>query len=211
MYLQTCIKGIHGITDDQAEDILKRQGLMCNWWRRVRRISSAEIAERLTDAELELHVNAYDEHHPHRQGPVHQETPFLSLAAGTVERNTFLKTNLVHPAQRTALNFATDFGRLRGTCYLFHCWVVVGLTRAVPVRHLAEEVRDLNTYRRYSAFQLEGEVTAKIDVPSCQIQLFERYHVTAEKTGGIRIAHAGNVLNPAYIEPTAVANIRRAF
>lgn len=215
MYVQTCIKGVQGgergINDTEAKEILAGSGLQCNWWRRVNSISPATINERLTAAELDLHVNAYDEQHPNRALRVHEETPFISLAAGVVERSTFLKTNFVHPAHRTALLFASDFGQLRGDCYLFYCWVVVGLMPAVPVRHLAEEVRELNTYRRYSAFQLEGEVTAKVEVPSCQIHRFERYTVEDGINGGIDITYQEQVINPHYVDPATVVNIRKAF
>ena len=40
---------------------------------------------------------------------------------------------------------------------------------------VAEEVRDLNTYRRYSPFQTEGEVTAKVIVPANQILGYEKW------------------------------------
>jgi len=43
------------------------------------------------------------------------------------------------------------------------------LTPAVEISHMAEEVRELNIYRRYSAFQTEGEIVAKIEVSARQI------------------------------------------
>lgn len=210
MYVQTCIKGMHGIDDEQAQHVLDGAGLLCGWWRRVNRITPTQVAERLTSSELDLHVNAFDERHPSRQGVVRDETPFISLAAGSIERNATLKTNFVHPAHRTALLFASDFGRLRGDCYLFYCWVIVGLVPAAPVRHLAEEVRELNTYRRYSAFQLEGEVAAKVEVSACQIHRFERYTISNGHSG-IRIKCTGQVENPNYVDPQSVVNIRKAF
>jgi hypothetical protein len=212
VYVQTCIKGVHGIDDSKAKEVLNGDGLLCGWWRRVSTIKPREIAERLTSADLELHVNAFNSRHPTRPGLVCEETPFISLAAGAVERNTFLKTNLVYPAHLTALQFASDFGRLRGDCFLFYCWVVVGLTPAVPVQHLAEEVRELTTYRRYSGYQLEGEVTAKVIVPSSQIHRYEKYTISDDdSTGGINLRLVESVVNAAYVDPSAVVNIRSAF
>jgi hypothetical protein len=211
VYVQMCIKGVHGIDVEEAQAVLNGDGLHCNWWRRVKTITPRGVAERLTPAELDLHVNSYGRQHPARPGQVCDETPFISLAAGAVGRDTFLKTNFVRPAHRTALLFASDFGRLRGDCFLFYCWVVVGLTPAVEVRHLAEEVRELNTYRRYSAFQLEGEVTAKIEVPACQIHRFERYTISDLSGSGIRITFTEATRNPGYVDPYSVVNIRNAF
>jgi hypothetical protein len=211
MYVQTCIKGVNGIDPMAAKAILGGQGLICNWWRRVHQISPMEINDRLTSAELDLHVNSYGQQHPIRSGTVRDETSFISLTAGAVERNVFLKTNFVHPAHRTALFFASNFGALRGDCFLFYCWVVVGLTPAVEIRHLAEEVRELNTYRRYSAFQTEGEIACKVDVPSRQIHRYERYRISDDGTGGLVMSFEESEINPDYVDPYTVVNIREAF
>lgn len=206
-----CVKGVNGIDTKTAEAMLDGHGIVCNWWRNAHTISPAARVERLTQTELDLHVNSYDQQHPSRPGRVCDETPFISLAAGAVERNAFLKTNFVHPAHQTALNFASDFGRLRGDCFLFYCWVVVGLRPAVEVDHLAEEVRELNTYRRYSAFQLEGEITAKVIIPSCQIHRAERYTISDDADGGIDIQLSKTIVNPSFVDPHTVTNIRSAF
>lgn len=94
------------------------------------------------------------------------------------------------------MSFASDFGRYQGECYLFYCWVVVGLTPAVEVKHLAEEVRELNTYRRFSAFQTEGEIVAKIEVPARQIHRFERYEVRGNGNLRSDISFADAFKNP---------------
>ena len=118
MYIQTCVKGVSDISSVQAKEIINGRGLARNWWRRERHISPAQIDERLTAAELDLHVNSYDQReHPTRTGIVSTETPFISMTAGAVERSVFLRTNLVHPAHRTALFFASKFGSLRGDCF----------------------------------------------------------------------------------------------
>ena len=158
-----CIKGINAITLDDARAILSKRGLACAWWRTAGQITSAEIDERLTEEELDLHVNSFDEKHPARGGPVKDETPFVSLTAGLVERNVFLACNEIHPAHEIAMDFATSFGQLRGECFMFYCWVLVGLRPSMPVRYLAEEVRELHSYTKYSRFQPEGEIVAKIE------------------------------------------------
>jgi hypothetical protein len=211
LYVQTCIKGVNGINIKGAQQILAGEGLVCRWWRNQGSIGPADIDRRLTSAELDLHVNSYDEQHPDLPGTVKEETPFISLTAGAVDRNEFLKTNFVHPAHRTALHFATRFGRLRGDCFLFYCWVVVGLKPAVEIRHLAEEVRELNTYRRYSAFQTEGEIVAKVEVPSRQIHRYEHYRVTDGPGGRINLAYVAQTVNPRYVDPYSIVNIREAF
>ncbi|MGW4640192.1 hypothetical protein ACWEN6_16770 [Sphaerisporangium sp. NPDC004334] len=210
LFAQTCIKGVTGISFLEAEEILAGSGLLCNWWRRVRLISPNQVDERLTSANLNLHVNSYDAQHPQYDGLVREETPFISLTAGAVERSVFYSTNLVHPAHQTALLFASDFGRARGECYLFYCWVIVGMNPAAEVRHLAEEVRELNTYRRYSAFQSEGEVAAKVEVPARQIHRFERYEISSDGRG-LRLDFKDAAINPRYVDPYSVVNIRGAF
>lgn len=215
MYVQMCIKGVGDISLGDAQDVLDGDGLICSWWRERsvagQGISPNEIDERLSSANLDLHVNSFDDQHPKYPGSVKEETPFISLTAGAVSRNLFLKTNFVHPAHLTALSFASNFGRRSGDCFLFYCWVVVGLTPAVEVRHLAEEVRELNTYRRFSAFQTEGEIVAKIEVPARQIHRFERYDVKAGSGSSASITFTGAVQNPRYVDPYSIVNIREAF
>jgi hypothetical protein len=211
VFVQTCIKGVNGISSTEAKKILEGGGIQCNWWRRVHGISPDEINERLTSANLDLHVNSYGASHPVLPGQVKEETPFISLTAGSVERSVFLKTNFVHPAHRTALWFASDFGRLRGECFLFYCWVVVALTPAVEIRHLAEEVRELNTYRRYSAFQTEGEIVAKIDVSARQIHRYEQYRISGGPGNTASFSLVDTIINSLYVDPYSIVNIREAF
>jgi hypothetical protein len=208
MFVQMCIKGLCGITRDQAWAIATRRGLACAWWRSAQKISAAEISERLTPEELDLHVNSFDEQHPARGGMVREESPFISLTAGSVERRAFLAQNEVHPAHEVAMNFATNFGQLRGECFLFYCWVLVGLRPNLAVRHLAEEVRELNTFTAYSRFQPEGEIVAKIEVPACQIEKFEHYEYSEDAKGRVRIRQLGSHSNPNYIAPHEVTNLR---
>lgn len=208
MFVQMCIKGISGITLDDARAMLSKRGLACAWWRTTGQITSAEIDERLTEEELDLHVNSFDETHPTRGGMVKDVTPFISLTAGSVERNAFLACNEIHPAHEVAMDFATSFGQLRGECFMFYCWVFVGLRPSMPVRYLAEEVRDLHSYTKYSRFQPEGEIAAKVDVPARQIEKFEHYEYREDRRGQLRLARLGIYDNPNYIGPHNVTNYR---
>ena len=217
MYVQMCIKGIsggqYGISFDDAQAILTTRGIACNWWRKTQHITSAAIDERLTEEELDLHVNSYKEKHPERGGTttVEEETPFISLAAGAVKRDAFFHTNTEYSAHKVATNFATRFGRRSGEFFLFYCWVIVGMRRSMPVRHLAEEVRELNTYRAYSAFQLEGEIAAKVEVPARQIEKFEHYNYVKNRFGRKSIQYLKTYPNPNYVDPHTVTNYRDWF
>jgi hypothetical protein len=66
MFVQECI---NGISHDQAEYILRLEGVACNWWRErskpgVKPIGAPEIGSRLTRDNLFRHVNVYNDQHP---------------------------------------------------------------------------------------------------------------------------------------------------
>lgn len=190
MIVQRCLKGIHGIKDQDAHDMLTGSGIQCNWWRDVITITPQQVRQKLTAAAIDLHVNNYD--------AVVDDTPFISLTSGCVSRDQYLRTNTVLPARNTAVEFATDGGLDEG--YVFYCWLLVGLNPAPEVEGVAEEVRELNTYRNYSAYQTEGEVTAKVIVPANQIEGFEK----VDASGG-RINWTAN---PDFTPPSRVTNFR---
>jgi hypothetical protein len=215
MFVQWCVKGIRGrrngepndegLTPEAAIELVRGgDGIQCNWWRRVHTIMPSEIRQKLTTANLDLHVNNYNH--------IYNDTPFISLTAGCVERDTFYRTNRVLPAEDTALMFATRNGTQDG--FLFYCWVIVGLKPAVAIEGLAEEVRELNSYRSWSAYQLEGELTAKIHIPANQIQRVEWW---APGSGGEPAQQTSRPeWNPAYLNslfnpPSDVSNIRELF
>lgn len=106
MIVQRCLKEIHGITLDEAENMLSGGGIRCNWWRNVKTIDPWKRQNKLTDNALDLHVNRYN--------PVENDTPFISLSAGCVSRDQFHQTNIVLPARATAVEFATDGGAGEG-------------------------------------------------------------------------------------------------
>ena len=73
-----------------------------------------------------------------------------------MERNTLLQTIVAHSTYLTALDFATDSGRRPG--YLFYAWAIVGLNPAPSIESVSEKVRELNTYRSWSAYQTEAKL-----------------------------------------------------
>jgi hypothetical protein len=201
MFVQWAIKGINGdssgINDATAKSMIDDgHGILCNWWRNQNMISPSEVRGKLTKSNLELHVNQYD--------TVKERTPFISLAAGCIERDAAIQTNQIHPASKVALRFATRWGTTPG--YLFYCWVITGLKPAVEIEQIAEEVRGLNTYRSYSEYQLEGEITAKIHIPSNQILKCEKYAPTSS-----RCSRVWTYSNRNFSRPAAVLNVRELF
>src|SRR5262249_3697005 len=153
-------------------------------------ISPSDRRAKLTSANLDLHINSY--------ATIERDTPFISLAAGCVERDVFYRTNRIYPAERVALEFATEFGQRVG--YLYYLWVIAGLKPAVEVEQVAEEVRNLNAYQSWSAYQLEGELAAKIYIPSVQIHRVEKWEPT---TGG-SVARVWLHLNTEFAEPAVI-------
>ena len=190
MIVQRCLKGVHGISDQDARNVVSSEGILCNWWRNVLWISPAQIRQKLTAQAIDLHVNNYS--------AVQHNTPFISLSSGCVSRDHYLRTNVVLPARTTAVEFATDGGF--GDGHIFYCWLLVGLNPAPEVEGVAKEVRELSTYRSYSAYQTEGEVTAKVIVPANQIEGFEKVDATG--------AHLSWTANPDFTPPSRVANLR---
>lgn len=175
MIVQWCIKGLSMQGDKAARDIIdKREGIICNWWRTVHQIAPAEVRGKLTARNLDLHVNHFTSIDSATGSSFSENTPFISLSCGTIERDTAAQTNLVHRALQTALWFGTEFGQ-KTVAYLYTCWVVLSPRPSVEIETVAEEVRDLNAYRRYSPFQTEGEVTAKVQVQDNHIQSCERW------------------------------------
>jgi hypothetical protein len=175
LIVQWCVKGLSLPDDDTARGLVDSgEGLVSNWWRDTGMIRRSEVPGQLTLSALDRHVNHFDDPDPATGRPFREITPFISLSAGTVERQSATATNFAHRAHQTALWFGTEF-LTRPSAYLFVCWLLLAPRPAVEVEGVAEEVRDLNAYRRYSAFQTEGEIVAKINVPASQIHSCEKW------------------------------------
>jgi hypothetical protein len=202
--VQWCCKGIGEIDEGEVERILAGgRGLVSRLWQQNPVLSYTEALSRLNERFLDLHVNHYDEIDPVSGRRVSCVTPFISLSAGCIERDAFTETHVVNPARRTALAFATDKGRREG--WLFTCYVIVAVNRSTPIPSVAEEVRDLNQNRAYSHYWAEGEVAAKINVPSPQILCVERWGPGPGDEGLVR--HATH-MNHRYVAPRSLLNLR---
>lgn len=201
MYIQWCVKGISGaasgLTKDQAFDLVKSGGgIISNWWRDKGTIYSNEPPLVLTEHNLDRHLHDYANFGP--------QSPFISLASGSVERDTLLRRNIIYSAVDTALLFATDSWAHPGA--LFYCWAPVAPNPAVRVAGVAEAVRDLNVYHRWSPYQLEGEITAKVQIPANQINRVEWWDGSQRKDGPVE-----TYANPNFMDPAPVTNLRNLF
>jgi hypothetical protein len=205
MIVQWCVKGMSLTDDATAKELIDSgNGIICNWWRKHGVISPNQMRQILTDVNLDRHVNHFGKSDPMTGRPFSESTPFISMSAGTVERDAVAKTNYARRARRTALWFGTEFGRL-DHAYLFTCWLLLAPRPAVGIEGVGEEVRDLNSYRRYSAYQSEGEITAKIAVPANQIQCVERWTLDAAQQLFTRTwVHR----NPMFTPPEQLSNVR---
>lgn len=210
MIIQHVLKGIGGIDDAQAQKILD-VGITCNWWRKVQTLPQAEVAERLTRRNLFWHQNNYDIPDPLEGGEEFRlHTPFISTTAGTVERDAVRSRNVIHTALQVALDFATDGWSHDG--YVFYCYIFVLGRPAVSHQFISEELRELNVYTSFSPFQPEGEITAKIIIPTVQIEKYEYYALTdihAAWNSGSPITPTKTVYNNKhFVPPTEVTNVR---
>ena len=205
MIVQWCIKGMSLLDDNTARSIIDdRGGIVSNWWREVGTISPQERRDKLTPANLDMHVNHYTSTDPVTGKTFDKITPFISLSAGNVSRDAVARTNTVQAARHTALWFGTEFGT-RTKAYLYICWVPLAPRQAVEIEGMAEEVRDLNTYRRYSSFQTEGEITAKVDIPDNQIQACEKWEYDRPAR---RLRRSWVHPNPRFTLPEQLSNVR---
>jgi hypothetical protein len=151
--------------------------------------------------QLSLHQNWFNFPDPRFPGLVRDTTPFISLSAGAVSRDLRYRANIVHRAQMIASDFATQYGRVRGV--LIYCWVVTSTVPAAPIEAVAEELRDLNSNRPFSVFQLEGEVAAKIRVPARQLYAYQ----WVERQGlSYKVDPA--VFSPSFVAPEPLSDIR---
>lgn len=204
MYIQQCVKGIagkidggDGITVAGAENIvLSDIGIISSWWRQIGIITPATIADVLTDDNLDRHLHDY--------ATFGGDTPFISLACGSVERDVLVSSNFIYSAVDTALMFATEDWTRPGA--LFYCWVPTSQNRAVALSNVAEPVRDLNIYQRWSPFQLEGEITAKVNIPANQIEKVEWWDGNHSKD-----IPKYTWPNHDYVHPERLSNIRGLF
>lgn len=208
MYIQWFLKGIAGENSPSSGNALTWQnakgliagghGISSNWWRNKpgRLITPSEIDAILTEHNLDRHVHDYANYG--------SQSPFISVTSGSVERNTLLSQNFVYGALTTALDFATDAWGHPGA--VFYGWTLVSLNPAVQISMVGEEIRNLNTYHRWSPFQPEGEITAKIHIPSNQIETVEWWDGSVDRSKPIH-----HFKNPGFVPPEPITNVRKHF
>ena len=211
MIIQRVIKGISGIDEAAARRMLAA-GIVCNWWRKINPLPSHEIPMRLTQRNLEWHQNHYSEPDPFEGNETFgRHTPFISTTAGTIERNTFTETNVMHSAWEEALRFATDSWTSDGC--LFYCYLLIIGKPAVEYQAFAEELRELNVHPIFSSNQPEGEITAKIVIPPAQIERAELWSLTdvqdALSNGQLPTLDPSRVIaNPYFVSSEKYNNVR---
>jgi hypothetical protein len=209
MIIQRVLKGLSNLTDSDVQLIFTR-GLVCNWWRTHGKLFQDLVPDRLTDRNLEWHRNSFDTPDPQQNNaPFRDNTPFISTTAGTIDRDTANQTNTLVPAWRTALFFATDRWRTDG--WLFYCHVYLIGRRAVAMEAFSEELRDLNLYTGFSAVHLEGEITAKLVIPTAQIERADFFSLADARAAAANsvLPVAGRSLpNPHFVNPADYSNLR---
>lgn len=194
-----------------ADNIFK-QGIICRWWEKVGSLPANEIPERLTDRNLHWHQNKYSDPDPLRKNqPFCEETPFISTTAGTIVRDHFGRTNILEPAKHTALRFATEWWSTSGI--IAYAYVFTIGKKSIGHAQFAEEMRELNIYTSFSPYQPEGELTAKIQIPTTQIERVEIWNKTSFSSQIRRSYFDLNkptevLANPNYLPPDDYNNIR---
>ena len=173
-------------------------------------INTYEVIQKLTERNLDWHLNHYDDLDPMTgNAPFHENTPFISATAGSVERDTFLLRNIVFDPFITALRFATrDFSE---TGHIFYAYVFTLGCQSIDLREFAEEVRELNIYQNFLPFHPEGEITAKIEIRGPQIEKWEEHDgaaALAELVAGNFPQPVSVQINPIYAPPQQYCNIR---
>jgi hypothetical protein len=194
MYIQWCLKGIQeqaGFSDNEARGLL-RSGIPSNWlrqnaslplWNRLAAVQQLFSPQALFD-----HVNDYES--------VGTTSPYISLSAGVVQFDN-IYGSAPFPAWFTATDFATSGAT--GAGFVYRVWTVVAPKPASELLHLSDEIRDLNLFRGFWQWNHEGEIAAKLLVPSRNIE------------GAVKIDRDLNILqafgNPWFVRPETVCNL----
>jgi hypothetical protein len=209
MFFQKVLKGIAGLTRHDADQIF-RTGILCNWWHTVGTISPQEIVQKLNQRNLDWHLNHYDDPDPLMNNrPFRENTPYISVTAGVVERQAFLQRNIVFDPFITALRFATHDFTVTG--HIFYAYVFTLGRQSLDLREFAEEVRELNIYKNFLPYHPEGEITAKIEIRGPQIERWEEYDgpmAMQSLYSGLLPQPKDTQPNPIYAAPEQYCNIR---
>lgn len=217
MIIQKVIKGIHGLTDTQAEEILK-EGIKSNWLRNRTNTNISETDGFWTMDNLLLHINGYDEPIPSRHqlstpGKTFGEvSPFISTTAGTYETEMDDGRYVFKNPLFTSLSFATN--SFIGEGHIFYAYVFVLGRKSISFQQFSEEVREVNIYTDYMEYHDEGEITAKLIIPSVQIEKVEKYNgpqASKDWRNVITPMPLATYHNANYVEPSSISNIREVL
>jgi hypothetical protein len=215
MFFQKILKGISGLSKTEAESMVLSNGISSNLFRKKGHIEIYEIKDELTDANLIHHLNDYDVPLPpgHRWAALGSTygdvSAFISTTAGAVQRDSYKRTNIIFDPYITALNFATNGFTTNG--YLFYGYLMTLGKQSVPLLGFSEEVRELHIYSSFLPFHHEGEITAKIFIPSVNIEKAEYYDgplALADLNKNLKPTPIDIITNPDYKSPDNFANIR---
>lgn len=218
MIFQKVLKGIANLSDTDASNMITGNGILSNWWRNKKTITNSEIQTELTESNLLLHLNNYNQALPvgHRWthlGKTYGEvSAFISTSSGAIQRDDAKKLNIIFPSFLTSLNFATKGFKTSG--YIFYAYVMVLGKKSIPLQGFSEEVRDLHIFRDFLPYHHQGEVTAKVSIPSVNIEKAERYDgptALAEIKKSLTPSPSKIISNPNYLAPDAYCNIREIF
>lgn len=208
MFFQKALKGMAECPRHAADEMFS-SGISCQWWARVHQITNAEIADKLTERNLDWHLNHYAKLDPLTTRPFYEGTPYISLTAGSVERDALLRRNLVYDPFLTALRFATRNYTTTGIIFYVHVYTLG--RQSIDLAEFAEEVRELNIYKSFLPFHAEGELTAKITVRGAQIEKWEEYDgpaAEAELRRRRKPQPTASHVNKKYARPERYCNIR---
>jgi hypothetical protein len=217
MYFQKVLKGIPNISGRIADLIVTDSGILCSFWQHIGPVTPSLGKELLTEKNLYHHLDDYDlplpsvhpYHDPSRALTYGAVTPFISTTAGTIERDPHSGTNNPFPAFLTALDFATRGFTTTG--FIFYAYVLTLGKMAVPLHQFAEETRELHIYRDFQIYHHEGEVMAKIHIPSVQIKRAEYYDgpfILARTGHPDAFKPTGIIHNLSYTPPEEYSNVR---
>jgi hypothetical protein len=217
MFFQKILKGISGLTPDQATEILTVTGIESNWIRTRGNASQQQIAERLTREELQWHLTRYDETDTRTGKPFGGTSPFISTTSGTSEQSSIADEEraYVFSAFDCAAWFATlDYSQ---SGWIFYGYVFTIGRPSVKHAEFAEEVRDLHSYPSGYRFHREGELVAKLVVPPSRLERCEFYRgpeLRRALEAGKRPALKGKDIvwnRNNYADPMNYVNIRDAL
>lgn len=195
MVIQWCLKGISErptFSDTEAGALLY-SGIKSNW---LFNNSTMPIEQAIPTVQgllglsaLLIHVNNY--------AAVRTTSPYISLSAGVVLPDTALGSRKF-PAWRSAIDFATEWGRSSG--YVYRVWTIVTPQPSPEIMNVSDEIRNLNLFDAAWKYQKQGEITAKLVIPPAQIEYVVKVGPDRRPTGFRRD-------NTGFVKPETISNL----